>query len=170
MSFLSRLFTPATPPLSDLWVWITSTAREARWYLQHGVADTVDGRFDMVALVTSLVMLRLEELGLKQETSLLTERFVDDMDGSLRDIGIGDLVIGKKMGHVIGALGGRLGAYRDAFASENGSALLCEALSRNVWRGSPPEGEPEALEAATRALAARIALANTDDLLKGDIR
>ena len=110
MTFLSRLFRPlmqpAAPPLDPLWRWITTTARRPEWYLAHGVADTVDGRFDMVALVTSLVMLELEARDMRRETSLLTERFVDDMDGSLRDIGIGDMVIGKHMGRVIVALGG----------------------------------------------------------------
>lgn len=169
MSFLSRLLTPARPPLADLWDWITRTAREPRWYLAHRVADTVDGRFDMVAVVTSLVMLRLEELGLVRETATLTERFVDDMDGSLRDIGIGDMVIGKKMGHVIGAMGGRLGVYRAALEPGAEPSLLADALSRNVWRGEPPEGAPEALAEAVLTLRSRIAAAEPKALLAGDI-
>ena len=169
MSFLSRILNPPPPPLSGLWAWITETARQPEWYLRHRVADTVDGRFDMVALMSSLAMLELEKRGLKVETSVLTERFVDDMDGSLRDIGIGDMVIGKHRGRIMGALGGRLGAYRDALAPGAPDALLIEALARNVYRAEPLEGAAEALAEPVRALAARIAGAPTPALLAGDI-
>lgn len=170
MSFLSRILNPPPPPLMDLWTWITQTAREPRFYLRHGVADTVDGRFDMVALVSCLVLLRLEELDLRAENALLTERFVDDMDGSLRDIGIGDMVIGKHMGKVMSALGGRLGAYRKALAEDAPDDMLVEVVARNVYRGAPAEGLAEDLAAEVRALKARIAAAPTEALLKGEIR
>lgn len=169
MSFLSRLLNPAPPPLSGLWGWITATARQPEWYLRHAVADTVDGRFDMVALVSCLVMLEMEARDLKMENSLLTERFVADMDGSLRDIGIGDMVIGKHMGKIMGALGGRLGIYRTALAQGAPEAALVEALARNVYRSAPPEGAPEGLALATRELAARIAATPTPALLAGDM-
>lgn len=169
MSFLSRLLNPPPPPLSALWGWVTHTAREPDWYLRHAVADTVDGRFDMVALVTCFVLLRLEADDLRAENALLTERFVDDMDGSLRDIGIGDVVIGKHMSRIIGSLGGRLGAYREALAPGAEPQLLAEALARNVYRGSPPPGAAEGLAAATLALKARIDAAPVDRLLAGDI-
>ncbi len=173
MSFLSRLFTPSPPPLSDLWGWITRTARQPEWYLRHQVADTVDGRFDMVSLVTSLVMLELENRDLRMETSLLTERFVADMDGSLRDIGIGDMVIGKHMGRMMGALGGRLGAYRAALAPDAPADLLPQALARNVYRAEAPngaaEGAAEGLAAAVRDLAVGLAATSTKRLLAGDM-
>ena len=60
MSLLSRLLTPKPPQLFRLWTWVVETARQPGWYLEHKVADTVDGRFDMVALGTSLVLLELE--------------------------------------------------------------------------------------------------------------
>jgi cytochrome b pre-mRNA-processing protein 3 len=169
MSFLSRLLNPPPPPLMALWTWVTETARQPHYYLQHQVADTVNGRFDMVALVTSLVLLRMEEAGLHKEHALLTERFVDDMDGSLRDIGIGDVVIGKHMGRIIGALGGRLGAYRAALAPGAAPELLPEALARNVYRGSPPPGAEAGLAAAVRRLKARVDAAPADRLLQGEV-
>lgn len=169
MSFLSRLLNPPPPPLADLWAWVTGTARNPDWYLRHAVADTIDGRFDMVALVTCLVLLRLEADDLRTENALLTERFVEDMDGSLRDIGIGDVVIGKHMGRIIGALGGRLGVYREALAAGAEPHLLPEALARNVYRGAPPPGAAESLAVATRSLKARIDAAPAAQLLAGDI-
>lgn len=124
----------------------------------------------MVALVTSLVLLRLEAEDRRAENAWLTERFVDDMDGSLRDIGIGDVVIGKHMSRIIGALGGRLGAYREALAPGADPQLLAAALARNVYRGAPPPGAAEGLAAAVRALKARIDAAPAERLLSGDLR
>jgi cytochrome b pre-mRNA-processing protein 3 len=169
MSFLSRILNPPPPPLADLWQWVTETARQPHFYLRHAVDDTVNGRFDMVALVTCLVLIRLEEMDLRRENALLTERFVDDMDGSLRDIGIGDLVIGKHMGKVMSALGGRLGVYRTALAPRAAPELLTEAIARNVYRGAPPEGAAEDLAAEARALKARIDATPTEALLAGRI-
>lgn len=170
MSLLKRLLNPAPPPLTPLWAWITETARDPYYYTRHQVADTVDGRFDMVALVASLVLIRLETLDLRREQALLTERFVDDMDGSLRDIGIGDMVIGKHMGRIMGALGGRLGAYRDALAPGAAEPMLAEALARNVYRSDPPEGAADGLAEAVRGLFARIEAAPRAQLLEGAIR
>jgi cytochrome b pre-mRNA-processing protein 3 len=119
MSLLSRLLHAAASTPDGPVDGITSTARQPDWYLRHGVEDTVDGRFDMVALVTSLVMFRLERSDLKVETALLTERFVEDMDGSLqghRDRRHGDRQACRPDGD--GALGGRLGAYRKALAGD----------------------------------------------------
>ncbi|EMD82059.1 ubiquinol-cytochrome C chaperone family protein [Pacificimonas flava] len=122
---------------------VVSRARRPAWYQAGQVPDTVDGRFDMVALILSLLILRLEAIRTKESQRLvvrLTERFVDDMDSSLRQIGIGDMVIGKHVGRTVSALGGRLGAYREAFAKGRG---LRDALQRNLYRG---EGAQEALD------------------------
>lgn len=167
MTLLSRLFSPPPRPLSGLWDAIVATARNPDWYVRHQVADSIDGRFDMVALVACLVLIRFEHVGEMGAHAVLTERFVEDMDGSLRDIGIGDMVIGKHMGRVIGAFGGRLGAYRAALGPEAPEAALAEALARNVYRGQPPEGEPEALAEAVRLLNGRIQAAPIEALKAG---
>lgn len=169
MSILSRLLTPRVPPLTELWGWIAAEARESIYYTRHAVADSVDGRFDMVALVTSLVLLRLERDEQRQETAWLTERFVDDMDGSLRQIGIGDMVIGKHVGKAVGSLGGRLGAYRKALALENPLPELEEALARNVYRGEDQDMRAPGLAEAAMQLKARIDAAPMEALLQGKI-
>lgn len=118
-------------PLYDASV---AQAREAAWYRDGGVADTLEGRFAMVTAVIALVLLRLEAEGetAKRDSMLLTELFVEDMDSSLREIGIGDFVVGKHVGKLVGALGGRLGAFRDA-------ERLDEPVCRNVFGGEPPD-------------------------------
>ncbi|MEA3540200.1 MAG: ubiquinol-cytochrome C chaperone family protein [Pseudomonadota bacterium] len=124
---------------AELYDEIVAVARRPDWYVSGGVPDTVDGRFDMVVLALSLLLVRLErdadDARARALSSLLIERFVADMDGSFREIGIGDMVIGKHMGRALQALGGRLGSYRDALAADADAALLRTALTRNVLRG-----------------------------------
>jgi cytochrome b pre-mRNA-processing protein 3 len=97
----------------------------------------------------------------------LTEIFVDDMDGQLRQIGIGDLVVGKHIGRIMSALGGRLGAYRAGLA---GDESLDEALVRNLYRGVAPAPEALAHSAqALRALAAALDGASLDALRAGSL-
>jgi cytochrome b pre-mRNA-processing protein 3 len=168
-----RLASPPEPPLAALWDAIVALARDPGWYTRHAVPDTLDGRFDMVALVAVLVLLRLEALDLRHEAALLTERFVEDMDGSLREIGVGDMVVGKHVGRMVGALGGRLGAYRAALAEGEPEGLLAEALARNVYRKTAEQlgegGTPRlaALARDVRALHARIMAAEPSALLEG---
>ena len=140
---------------------IVAEARRPDWYRDAGVPDTIDGRFDMVALVLSLVLIRLErEPGARLPSVRLTEAFVDDMDGTMREIGFGDLVVGKRVGGIMGALGGRLGAYR---SDDRRGALI-----RNLYRGTPPgENVLNAAMAMVAALEARIAALPLATILGG---
>lgn len=164
MSLLDTLFRRSDPQaaLRALYAAIVARGREPHWYVEGAVADTVDGRFDMIAAVLSLVLLRIEELGGAEDSARLAEVFVDDMDGQLRQIGIGDLVVGKHIGRIMSALGGRMGAYRAALA---GTASLEETLVRNLYRGEAPS--PAALVHVTqrlRGLAADLAALDLDML------
>lgn len=135
MSWLSRLFRNRPDPrdaLRPLWHRVVEIARERQWYAEHGVADTVAGRFDMITAVLCLVLIRLErEPELKEPPVLLTELFVADMDGQLRESGVGDVVVGKHIGRLMSVLGGRLGAYRDALREPDDEALAA-AIVRNL--------------------------------------
>lgn len=171
MTFFDRLFRSArTAPAGDaLYRAIVAEARTPDWYLAGEVPDTVDGRFDAVALGLALVLLRLEREGdgQRQFSADLTERFIADMDGSLRELGIGDPTVGKQVGKMVSALGGRLGAYRDALA---GGEALEIALARNLYRGATVD--PAALDWAARrakALAARIDAVPLAALVEGTL-
>jgi cytochrome b pre-mRNA-processing protein 3 len=126
-----------TAAVRPLYAAIVEGARDPRWYLDGGVADTIDGRFEMIAALFSLVMIRLEALGdpAKSDVAMLTEVFVEDMDGQLRELGFGDVGLGKRVGEMVSALGGRLGAYRDAL---EGEADFEAALIRNLYREQAP--------------------------------
>ena len=155
MGLIDRFLRPRRDAAAALYAAIVAKGREPHWYVEGGVADTVDGRFDMIAAVLCLVLLRLEgDPDGPAPSAHLAERFVDDMDGQLREIGIGDIVVGKHIGRMMGMLGGRLGAYRAAFdAGDLGPALI-----RNLYRGEAPE--PSALaHVGGRLTAFRDALA-----------
>lgn len=170
VSFLSRLLRPRQAPQAEVWpLWhrVVEIAREKPWYAQHGVADSVGGRFDAITLVLSLVLLRMErEEALHAPSVHLTELFVTDMDGQLRESGVGDLVVGKHIGRLMSVLGGRLGAYREALAQDDNTALIA-ALTRNVTltEGSEALG----LASATRMLAAQLDSLDSTAILAGSI-
>ena len=169
MSFLSRLFSKqpdAREAVRPLWHRVVEIAREKEWFAQCGVADTVPGRFDAITLVLSLVLLRMErDEALIAPSVRLTELFVDDMDGQLRQNGVGDIVVGKHIGKLMSVLGGRLGAYRDGLAA--GGTAMTGAVARNV---TLVEGGDAALAAGRAlALAERLAGTSGDDLLAARI-
>jgi cytochrome b pre-mRNA-processing protein 3 len=163
MSLLSRLFGSNEPDpklkLVPLYNQVVAKARELHWYVEGEVDDSIDGRFDMVAGILTLVLLRLEETQAHaQDMAYLTEVFVDDMDGQLRESGVGDVIVGKYMGKMMSALGGRLGAFREAFAN---SESLDDAILRNIYRSDTVKPEAlahvrGALLAVERALAAQL--------------
>jgi cytochrome b pre-mRNA-processing protein 3 len=170
LSLLSKLFGKGADDRAEvrpLWHRIVELSRDPAWYAECGIADTVPGRFDAITLVLCAVVLRMErDPALIPASALLTELFVEDMDGQLRESGVGDLVVGKKIGRLVSVFGGRLGAYRDALAS-NVDAPLIEAIARNVSLGEG--GEPGLVATRFRATATRIAALPTDRLLAGDI-
>jgi cytochrome b pre-mRNA-processing protein 3 len=126
--------------LRPLYAAVLVQARDPFWYTDGVVADTVDGRFEMIAAILSLAIIRLEhdpDMG-AAAAARLTELFVDDMDPQLREIGIGDMLIGKHVGKMMSALGGRLSVYRAGLADP---ALLDAALVRNLYRGVQPSAQ-----------------------------
>ncbi|WP_338242977.1 ubiquinol-cytochrome C chaperone family protein [Aurantiacibacter hainanensis] len=171
MSFLTRLLGIGRDPrdeLRPLWHGVVATSREPEWYSACHVEDTVEGRFDMITLVLSLAILRMEASEeLAPKTAALTELFVADMDRQLRDTGVGDLMVGKKMGKLMSALGGRMGSMRKALG-EPGDEELAEVLDRNMRVAT--DGLPLALAARTRALHADLAGQSDAALLEGVLR
>jgi cytochrome b pre-mRNA-processing protein 3 len=169
MSLLTRLFKSQPDPreeLRPLWHRTVELSREPALYRDDGVADTVAGRFDMIAAILALVMLRLERDGLAQENVWLTELFVADMDAQLRETGVGDIVVGKHVGRLVAVLGGRLGAFREALASADGMQLEA-ALGRNATMAE--ERGTAALARRLRTFADKLAQLGSDEVLAGRI-
>ena len=173
MSLLQRLFAPFVRSGPDpretmrpVYDTVVAEARRTEWYAGGGVADTVPGRFDMVSAVLAAVLLRMERGDdLAQSSAYLTELFIHDMDGQLRELGIGDIVVGKHVGKLMGAMGGRLDAYRAGL--EGSDAELTEAVQRNVHFGE--RGNAAQIATGLRTLSNRLARTGDEALLRGEI-
>jgi cytochrome b pre-mRNA-processing protein 3 len=169
MSFLTRIFGGRSERAAyePLYAAIVARGREPGWYGERGVPDTLDGRFDIISSLLALVLLRLEADGAASRRAgvLLTEVFIDDMDGTVRQMGIGDQVVGKHVGRMMSALGGRLAAYRDAGGDE---AAFAAAVRRNVFRDAPAnEAAPAAVSAELSGFREGLAALESADLLAG---
>lgn len=154
---------------------IVAAARAPALYREGGVPDTVDGRFDLIALHAFLLFHRLSGAeGWQPVGDRLADRLMADMDRSLREMGVGDMSVGKKMKTVATAFYGRLDAYWGALA-DTAPGALADALARNVYRADPASA-PEAAAAArrlahyARGQVAALAEQPTARLLTGDVR
>jgi cytochrome b pre-mRNA-processing protein 3 len=141
---------------------IVAQARAAPFYRNYGVPDTVNGRFEMIVLHAVLLLRRLESepAPLRRLGQGLFEQFCQDMDGSLREMGVGDLAVPRKMHKIGEAFYGRQAAYAAALAAPD-LAPLAAALARNVF-GAPTGSELGAARLAGYARAAADQLATQD--------
>lgn len=169
MSFFSRFLSREKPNrvMQPLYTAIVAEGRRPQWYEKGAVPDTLDGRFDMIAAILAVVLMRLDHDGKRQEYAWLTEIFVQDMDGQLRQIGVGDMVVGKHIKNMMKALGGRLAAYGEALRGEGD---LGEALVRNLYRGEKPEQKAlDMMTTAVRHFHDRTMQAGINDILAGKL-
>jgi cytochrome b pre-mRNA-processing protein 3 len=138
---------------------IVTQAREPLFYRDLGVPDTVNGRFDLLVLHLWLVLRRLRAVeggaGLSQA---LFDRFCNDMDDNLREMGVGDLTVPKRMRAFGEAFYGRTAAYD--LALEAGEEPLAQALCKNILNG---EGIENARRLAVYAEAVIASLAAQDE-------
>jgi cytochrome b pre-mRNA-processing protein 3 len=124
---------------------IVTQSRLPAFYVDYGVPDTPDGRFDMIALHAVLVLRRLRRD--HERTAPLAQALFDlmfaDMDQNLREMGVGDLSVGKRVKALAKAFYGRLAAYNAGLdGADVQNRLLTSALRRNVYRNcSPPKDE-----------------------------
>jgi len=161
---------PYDAPARALYDTIVDQARRPEFYLHAGVPDTLDGRFDLLALHVFLVLHRLRADG--DRTAALAQALFDrmfvDMDRNLRELGVGDMSVGRKVKTMAKALYGRIAAYEPGLTDP---AAMAEALGRNLYRGQPPApGIVERLGRHVSATAAALSHQSTDALLAGQVR
>ncbi len=143
-------------------------ARQPAFYTTCAAPDTLDGRFDLIVLHVFMVMRGLKRLGEPGEPlgRSLLEVLFDDMDQNLREMGVGDLSVGKKVKAMARAFYGRSKAYGDALVPEAAPMLLTDALARNIYgRTTPTPGQLGALERYVRNAAALVETQAGDALL-----
>ncbi len=129
---------PLQRTIETIYGMIVAQAREPAFYACYNVPDTVNGRLDVLILHLWLMLRRLrpEPDGVAVSQALF-DHFCADMDANLREMGVGDLTVPKRMQAFGEAFYGRSTAYD--LALETGMDEFTQALSRNVLNGGFPE-------------------------------
>lgn len=141
-SLFNRWRTP-TSEAQPLYAALVGEARCPNWYVEGAVADTLDGRFAVLASLVALAILRLEEgdeLAVRGSVAL-TESFISDMDAQMREEGFGDPSIGKQVRSMVGALAARVDRWRHA---RGGEVDWADAVRFSIYRDAPPPVETAA--------------------------
>jgi cytochrome b pre-mRNA-processing protein 3 len=157
----------ADPAIAELYRCCVAQARQPAFYETLGVPDTVDGRFDVLLLHVFLVMRSLKDH--PEATQSLFDLLFADMDRSLREMGVGDMSVGKKMKPMIMAFYGRTQAYEKAL--QEGSDALAIALQRNVYGAAPATADNiQRLGDYVRRATAALEKQEIDTILSGYIQ
>ncbi len=157
-----RLFQPRPRDRSigDLYGAIVAQARSPSFYASFGVPDTMEGRFDLIVLHLVLLIERLGTAAGNRIGQEIFDVFCRDLDGNLREMGVGDLAVPKRMRGFGEAFYGRQAAYLAAFTAADHAALE-KALQRNIFAGA--DAGRDAVRLAGYVRAARRALEGQDD-------
>ncbi len=153
-----------------LYVSVVKQARQPEFYLYCGVPDTADGRFDMILLHAFLLLRRTKRD--HDRTADLGQAFFDlmfaDMDQNLREMGLGDLAVGKRVKGMAAAFYGRIQAYEDGLSGDD--TTLVDSLRRNLYRKTEPDdSQLSTVSEYMRREAARLDDMDTDRLLAGEL-
>lgn len=168
---LNRLFRPRPVQLVGraLYASVVEQSRSPALYAGLGAPDTVEGRFEIYTLHVVLLLDRLTGQGAAaQETSqALFDTYVKSLDNALREMGVGDLSVGKKMRRLGEAFFGRVKSYGLAFAALPDTAELEALLARTVYAGA--ESRASDLAAYVLAQRERLAAQPTEDFVAGQV-
>lgn len=120
--------------IAKLYEQVVAQSRLPVLYLSYKVPDTVDGRFELISLHVILLMLRLKAIG-SEDASKISQGMFDemffDMDHSLREMGVGDLSVPKKIKIMISGFNGRIQAYEKALVGH--SENINDVVLRNIY-------------------------------------
>lgn len=163
------LFRRRTPPqVIATYTAIVAQARQPHFYASLDVPDTFDGRFELVILHAILVLERLRG-GSEIETAFsqdLFDLFFEDMDGTLREMGVGDVTVPKKVKKMAEAFYGRAAVYSQALA-DGGTQSLAQTVERNLFADDPRPAAAFAIARYIRAASDALAAQQTKEILAG---
>lgn len=150
---------------------IVAQSRQPGFYAALGVPDTLEGRYEVIALHGAAVMTRLSNEGEAAEAlnQALFDAIFIAIDDSLREMGVGDLKVGKRVKDMAQALHGRAVAFEQALQAGD-SAVLEDAVLRNTYHMDEAQPEPaqiSAMAAYLRAITVRLAGQDTESLMAG---
>ena len=170
MRSIMAMLRPKGPDAGALYGAVVAEARRPAWYREGAVPDTLDGRFAVLASLTALTILRLEDGDEEavRHSVALTESFIADMDAQMREEGFGDPSLGKQVRSMVGALASRVDTWRKARLDGVG---WDEAVRFSVYRDAGPPAEvaltfsSEALRRFDEGLGG----ASDRDVMKGQV-
>lgn len=172
MRFL-RFFKDSSARLAAhrIYLRVVEQSRLPAFYDRCGVEDTPDGRFDMIVLHIILILRRLKHDG--DATAKLAQELFDlmfaDMDQNLREMGVGDIGVGKRVKGMAQGFYGRLAAY-DAGLRASDNDDLMSALCRNLFRNSAPlDCQIAAIAEYMRRESAAMDVQATSSFVKGTV-
>lgn len=168
---LVRIFMPAPEKFQAMGLYeqLVTQARQEWFYREAGVPDTLDGRFEMILLHLFLVLNRLKHTPESKEfRQQLMEAFMEDMDRSVRELGVSDTGVGKRVKKMAAAMYGRIAAYD--MTLDDASALQ-SALTRNLY-GTVEASEEVVAKMAeyVAATAAALATLSVNDVMGGTLK
>jgi cytochrome b pre-mRNA-processing protein 3 len=151
---------------------IVAQARRPEFYADGGVPDSLDGRFEMLALHLFLVQHRLKhergDAACAALAQALADRVAADLDANLREMGAGDLGVGRRVKRMAGTIYGRITAYEAGL--DGGEAVLRQAIRRNLFATvEPDEGQVAAMARYVLAGYGLLAEAPAAALAKGAV-
>ncbi len=161
---------PETEAARALYAATVHAARRPEIFTEMALPDTPEGRFEALALMAFLVLKRLKsEPTAKRISQVYFDIMFDDIDSNLRELGVGDMSVGKKVKKLAESFYGRIRTYDAALAAPD-DGLLIEALRRYPYRGTePPSDHVQRLARQMRHDDAVLATQTADKLLAGSI-
>ncbi len=155
---------------SELYGRLVTQARTPALYADLGVPDTPDGRLELVVLHVVLALRRIGRDPQAAELArALTETFVTDMDDNLREMGVSDIAVARKVKKAAAALFDRSRDYGRALDAAD-AALLAELVGNHVLPAPAPAGHADAIAHYMLASEIQLAAATIADILAGQVR
>jgi cytochrome b pre-mRNA-processing protein 3 len=156
--------------IASLYGMIVAQARSPAFYADYGVPDTVEGRFDLIVLHLVLLVRRLarQEGPARRLGQRLFDAFCRDLDGNLREMGVGDLAVPKRMRRFAEAFYGRQAAYLAALDAADERDFE-NALARNILQGAGSDDRTVRLARYGRAAVRELDAQEDDALMRGEI-
>ena len=169
---LERLFRPRQARIAGeaLYAGLVDQARRPALYRDLGVADRIDSRFELYVLHLALLLVRLKGEGeaASETGQAVFDAFVGALDDSLRELGVGDLSVAKKMRKLGEAVYGRVVGYQNALSGGDADALS-GLVARAVYGEEEAGGQARSLAAYALSTSEALRGQRLDDILRGRV-
>lgn len=157
--------------VEELYQNLVAQTRQPALYERCGIADTFSGRFEALAIHVFLFLRRCRgEARLEPIAQEVVDRFVTDVDTSIRELGVGDQSVPKRMRKLAGVFYERVHVYDAAFAADDPAAALAVALKGRALDEASPADAAASLATYMQDQNERLGTVSADDILSGTLK